>query len=108
MRLEHGIEVLEIPNIDLFNDIDGLASVISSCDYVISIDNLTPHLAGALGVCTKLLLPRVADERWGIETNKSYLYDSVDIYRQSAHGDWNEPLTKMAKDLKILLDNKLT
>ena len=108
LRLEQGIEVLEIPNIDLFNDIDGLASIISSCDYVISIDNLTPHLAGALGVCTKLLLPQVADERWGIETNKSYLYDSVDIYRQSAHGDWNEPLTKMAKDLKILSDNKLT
>ena len=105
MRLEQGIKILEIPNIDLFNDIDGLASVISSCDYVISIDNLTPHLAGALGVRTKLLLPRVADERWGMETSKSYLYDSIDIYRQSAHGDWTKPLAKMAKDLEILFHN---
>ncbi|MFL2534107.1 MAG: tetratricopeptide repeat protein [Alphaproteobacteria bacterium] len=108
LRLEQGIEVHEIDNIDLFNDIDGLASIISACDYVISIDNLTPHLAGALGVSTKLLLPRVADERWGLETKKSYLYDSIDIYRQSAHDDWSKPLEKMAKDLKILLDNKLT
>ena len=108
LRLEYGIEVLETPNIDLFNDIDGLASIISSCDYVISIDNLTPHLAGALGVPTKLLLPQVADERWGMETNKSYLYDSIDIYRQSINGDWSKPLEKMAKDLEILFQNKLT
>ena len=106
LELEQGIKVQEIPNIDLFNDIDGLASIISSCDHVISIDNLTPHLAGALGVSTKLLLPRVADERWGIETNKSYLYDSIDIYRQAAHGDWSKPLVKMAKDLEILFHNK--
>ena len=105
LRLKQGIEILEIPNIDLFNDIDGLASIISSCDYVISIDNLIPHLAGALGVHTKLLLPRVADERWGMETNKSYLYDSIDIYRQSAHGDWSKPLAKMAKDLEIIFHN---
>ena len=105
LRLKYGIEVLDIPNLDLFNDIDGLASIISSCDYVISIDNLIPHLAGALGVRTKLLLPRVADERWGMETNKSYLYDSIDIYRQSAHGDWSKPLEKMAKDLEILFHN---
>ena len=105
LRLKYGIRVLDIPNLDLFNDIDGLASIISSCDYVISIDNLIPHLAGALGVHTKLLLPRVADERWGMETNKSYLYDSIDIYRQSAHGDWSKPLEKMAKDLEILFHN---
>ena len=108
LRLEQGIEVHEITNIDLFSDIDGLASIISACDYVISIDNLTPHLAGALGVSTKLILPRVGDERWGLETKKSYLYDSIDIYRQSVHGSWSEPLEKMAKDFEILFRNKTT
>ena len=58
--------VLEIPKLDLFSDIDGLVALISACDCVISIDNLTPHLAGALGVNTKLLLPKSADERWGL------------------------------------------
>ena len=106
LQIGHGIEVLEVPGIDLYNDIDGLASVISACDYVISVDNLTPHLAGALGVSTKMLLPLVADERWGMETNKSYLYDSIEIYRQSVHGDWSKPLAEMTKDLEILFCNK--
>tara|TARA_B100001063_G_scaffold48136_1_gene41955 strand:- start:192 stop:1991 length:1800 start_codon:yes stop_codon:yes gene_type:complete len=105
LKIDLGIEVLEIPGIDLYNDIDGLASVISACDYVISIDNVTPHLAGALGVNTKLLLPFIADDRWGTETNKSYLYESIDIYRQSVYGDWSKPLAEMAKDLEILFRN---
>ena len=102
LRSEHGIEVLEIPKLDLFSDIDGLAALISACDYVISIDNLTPHLAGALGVNTKLLLPQVADERWGLESSKSYLYDSVVLYRQSSYNNWSEPLKKIKADIENL------
>ena len=102
LRSEHGIEVLEIPKLDLFSDIDGLAALISACDCVISIDNLTPHLAGALGVNTKLLLPKVADERWGLESSKSYLYDSVVLYRQSSYNNWSEPLKKIKADIENL------
>ena len=102
LRSEYSIEVLEIPKLDLFNDIDGLAALISACDCVISIDNLTPHLAGALGVNTKLLLPKVADERWGLESRKSYLYDSVALYRQSFYNNWSEPLKKMKADIENL------
>ena len=53
-----------------------------------------------------LLLPKVADERWGLEPSKSYLYDSMALYRQSSHNNWSEPLTKMKADVKILF-NKL-
>ena len=52
-----GLEVTQIEGLDLFNDIDGLAALVSACDIVISIDNATVHLAGALGVETKVLLP---------------------------------------------------
>ena len=37
LKLNHGIDVIEIPDLDLFNDIDGLAATIAACDYVISI-----------------------------------------------------------------------
>jgi lipoprotein NlpI len=52
-------ELNTVDEIDLYNDIDGLAALISACDTVISIDNLTVHLAGALGVDTRALLPEV-------------------------------------------------
>ena len=99
---EHGIEVLEMAELDLFNDIDGLGALISACDCVISIDNLTVHLAGALGVHTKILLPKIADERWGLEPSKSYLYDSLVLYRQQYYNKWDEPLRKMKIDLENL------
>ena len=102
LRLDHGIEVLQMTDIDLYNDLDGLAALISACDCVITIDNLTIHFAGALGVNTKLLLPKIADERWGLESSKSYLYDSVTLYRQSSYNNWSEPLKKMKADIENL------
>ena len=49
LKANHGIDVLEIPDLDLFNDIDGLAALISACDSVISIANLNTHLSGSIG-----------------------------------------------------------
>ena len=101
LKVNHGIEVLETPDLDLFNDIDGLAALISACDSVISIDNLNSHLAGALNTRNQLLLPYVADERWGYKTNKSYWYDSITIYRQSVPGNWDDPILEVENNLKI-------
>ena len=100
LRTEHNTDILEISNLDIFNDLDRLAALISACDCVVSVDNITPHLAGALGIDTRLLLPFVADERWGINSNKSYLYDSVKFYRQIDKGDWTLPLKELSQDLK--------
>jgi ADP-heptose:LPS heptosyltransferase len=85
--------------IDNFRDIDDLAALICACDLVISIDNFTVHLAGSLGIDTRVLLPRVADERWGLNTNDSYWYDSLTLYRQEVQGDWSHPLHHMLNDL---------
>ena len=99
LKLNHGIDVIEIPDLDLFNDIDGLAATIAACDYVISIANLNPHLAGALNVNTNLLLPYAADERWGYKKNKSYWYNSISIYRQKKPENWKQPLSELVSDL---------
>ena len=104
LKANHGIDVLEIPDLDLFNDIDGLAALISACDSVISIDNLTPHLAGALKIRTHLLLTYAADERWGYKTDKSYWYDSIYIYRQTEPENWNDPIGNVSKSLDIFIN----
>ena len=99
LSCDTGINVLQMEEIDNFRDIDDLAALICACDLVISIDNFTVHLAGSLGIDTRVLLPRVADERWGLNTNDSYWYDSLTLYRQEVQGDWSHPLQHMLNDL---------
>ncbi len=99
LRNKLGIELLKVPEIDNKNDIDGLASLISACDLVVSIDNLTVHLAGSLGVNTKILLPYTMDSRWGIKGKESYLYSSVKLYRQTKLGNWEKVLKQLRNDL---------
>jgi ADP-heptose:LPS heptosyltransferase len=61
LQRDFGIEVIRVTEIDNKNDIDGLATLVMACDKVISIDNSTIHLAGALGKETHVLLPRQCD-----------------------------------------------
>jgi tetratricopeptide (TPR) repeat protein len=95
LKESYNIEILEVPEIDKYNDIDGLASLITACHEVVSIDNATVHLAGALGAKTKALLPFNQDWRWGISHTGSYWYNSVKLLRQKRLGDWTETLSQI-------------
>ena len=97
-----GVDVISVKEIDNFKDIDGLASLISACDGVISADNSTVFLAGALGKETSVLLPFANDWRWGRNQDQSYWHSSLNLYKQSQRGDWSDPI----KHLKIDLDEK--
>ena len=87
-----GIEVIQVPEIDNKEDIDGLAALISACDRVVTVDNITVHLSGALGKETQLLLPYSCEWRWGIKRSRSYWYNSVQLYQQTKVGDWGDAL----------------
>ena len=52
---ETGIKIHKNNNIDYFNDILGVSSIINSCDLIITCSNVNAHLAGALGKKTYLL-----------------------------------------------------
>ena len=93
---EYGIDVVQAPEIDNFHDIDGLAALIHACDRVISIDNVTVHLAGALGKDIDVLLPRVSNWRWGLDPNGSYWYRSVRLHRQTEREEWDEVLARFS------------
>jgi len=60
-----------------------------ACDAVVTISNVTAHLAGGLGVPVFLLLPFSADWRWGSRAATSHWYRSVRIIRQARPGDWD-------------------
>ena len=73
---------MDVSKIDKFYDLDGLAALISACDHIVSIDNVTVHLAGALGQATRVLLPFACDWRWMVDRSDSPWYPEMTLYRQ--------------------------
>ncbi len=55
---------------------------------VVSIQNSTVHLAGALGVKTTLMLSAASEWRWGLGRSDNRWYQSVTIERQEKLLDW--------------------
>jgi len=75
-------------SVDQFADIDRFAAQIAAMDLVITIDNSTAHLAGALGRPVFLLLPHAADWRWMQGRSDSPWYPTLRLFRQPSPGDW--------------------
>ncbi|QWD71145.1 tetratricopeptide repeat protein [Polynucleobacter sp. UB-Siik-W21] len=98
-RIATGHHVIQIESIDNFNDIDGLASLIKACDSVISIDNSTAHLSGALGQDTRILLPFRPNWRWLLDRMDCLWYPSAKLYRNNVSGDWQHALKMLRTDL---------
>ena len=84
-----GIEIVSIPEIDNFADMDGFAALVDACDVVLSIDNTTVHMAGALNKTTFLMLPYLPDWRWLLDREDSPWYPSMRLFRQESHGNWD-------------------
>jgi tetratricopeptide (TPR) repeat protein len=99
-KAELGVEVISCGQVDNLKDLDGLASLIQACDVVVSIDNTTVHLAGALGKDVRILLPDVPDWRWQLDRKDSPWYSSATLYRQGADGDWTSAFNEIRSDLQ--------
>ena len=99
LKNETGIDIINFSELNKKDDIDGIASLVSACDLVISIDNFILHLAGSLGIQTKALLPFSSDARWGQKGKECYLYDSIHFYRQARLGYWESVLNQIKEDI---------
>ena len=92
--------------IDCFNDIDGVASLIKTCDFVISVSNSNAHISGKLGVKTFLLLPFNDGKLWywGLNTDKDIVwYPSILPIRQESVNNWDSCLSKLYKEFENYL-----
>ena len=86
--------------IDSREDLDGLAAQTAAMDLVITVDNSTAQLAGALGVPAWVLLHQLPDWRWGLRGEASAWYPSLRLFRQSAQGDWSTLVGQLCKELE--------
>ena len=87
-------------SVDAYEDIDALATQMMAMDEIITIDNTTIHLAGALGVKATLLLSCASEWRWGLHRTDTRWYESVTLLRQQDIRDWGPELRTIYDRLK--------
>lgn len=106
-REQIGVKITEIPEIDLFNDIDGLLSIVDSCDIVITTCNVTAHLAGAIGKKTLLLVPYSQGRIWYWHDDEvSIWYPCIKQFFQDADFSWDNAIKRVAAELELEIARK--
>ncbi len=99
-------EIFTNHKIDCFNDIKGVASLINSCDLVITISNSNAHIAGKLGIKTFLLLPYSDGKLWYWGTNDDKQipwYPSITPIRCNDQNNWKQSISTLNEELEKLL-----
>jgi tetratricopeptide (TPR) repeat protein len=91
-----GKKIHTIHDLDIFNDIDGLTSLISDCDFVVTTSNITAHLTGAIGKKGMVLIPYSRGKIWYWHSGEgqSLWYPSLKLVSQSQMNDWTDPIKK--------------
>jgi ADP-heptose:LPS heptosyltransferase len=90
-----GAPILIDRSVDQFSDLDGFAAQVAAMDLVITIDNSTAHLAGALGVPVWVLLPFAPDWRWLLGREDCLWYPTMCLFRQTEPGDWRSVVERV-------------
>jgi hypothetical protein len=99
-RKRTGVKIHNFAEVDQLVDLDGFAAQIRALDLVLSVDNTTVHMAGALGVPVLAPLPLVPDWRWKMRGTGSEWYPSVRLVRQDRRGYWITALKEASRLLK--------
>ena len=96
-------EIHEWDDTDHFHNIEQLAAQIASLDLVITVSNVTAHVAGALGVPVWVMLPYSPNWRWFEGNNPSLWYKCAKLFRQQGHGDWQSVTIAIETELRNVI-----
>lgn len=99
----HGIKILECETVDNTQDIDGLASLIEACDFVVTCSNTTTHIVGGLGKECYLMTPSNAGSLWywgNVKDGKSLWYPSIEVFKQPSLNDWAGAINLVVDKIK--------
>ena len=102
---QHGAELLHVDGLDLRDDLDGLAALVSACDLVITVSNTTAHVAGAVGTPVWILVASGGGKLWYWGTEKDDVpvwYPVARIIRQRTGDPWAVSLKYAADALAAL------
>jgi regulator of sirC expression with transglutaminase-like and TPR domain len=92
--------------IDLFNNIEGLFSLVAACDMVITTSNVTAHVAGSLGKKCYLMVPYSRARIWYWHQEQiSTWYPSIRIFSQDSSLGWTSAIDSISSLLKTEILN---
>ncbi len=97
-----GIHLHDWNDSDPLMEQEDFAAQIAALDLVISIDNATVHLAGALGKTVWTLLPEVTEFRWMDGRPDTPWYPTMRLFRQNCAGDWSGVIKEVEASLTTL------
>lgn len=80
--------------IDTSSDLASLATALSACDGVVTIDNSVLHVAGGFGVPTLALLAVPSYWAWPVRGSDCRWYPSVRLVHQTVPGRWAGALSQ--------------
>jgi tetratricopeptide (TPR) repeat protein len=97
LKKNYNLDILNIDSINIYNDIDSLASLINACDLIITSSNVTAHISGALGKTTYLLSPYGKGKIWYWEpyAGKNLWYPSIIAVEQENPKTWDPAMKKI-------------
>lgn len=94
-----GLKIYHDDTVDPTAIMEGQAAQICALDAVVSVDNTTVHLAGALGVPTYALIQLNPNWRWGMNEGQSLWYKSVQLFRNRELLNWQETLDRVVNKM---------
>ena len=95
---ETGIEIIHDGQVDQMADLDAFAAQIAALDMILSIDNSTVLIAGALGIPTWVMLSTVPYWSWGLAREDSPWLASLRLFRQQHRGAWSSAINRAARE----------
>jgi hypothetical protein len=85
-----------VPTLGNFHE---TAKLMIQCDLIVTVDTVTAHLAGALGVPTYVMLSQYGcDWRWFTERSDSPFYSCVKLFRQT-DTTWDSVITQIKQEI---------
>jgi len=93
LRADHGIDVAYRK--EAIADYDETAALCAALDLTVSVCTSVIHLNGALGRPVWVMVPAVAEWRYGRRGERMPWYPSVKLLRQAEGADWAEVIEKV-------------
>ena len=87
----------------LLRGYDDLSRVMQQLDLVVTSDQTTAMLAGALSRPVWLILPANADWRWTLEQDTTPWFPTMRLFRQPDSGDWQACFSEVGRKLRALV-----
>ena len=83
-----------------FSNFSDTAAAIANIDLMITVDTSVPHLSGAMGKETLILLEQTADWKWLLDRDDSIWYEKVRLFRQNKPNDWKNVIDRVVMHIK--------